>query len=380
MIWLAAATLAFLVLFALESSLGNLTMRALRNLPAEGTAWPRVSIVVAGRNEELHVEEAMRSLLALDYPDLEVVAVDDRSTDGTGAVLRRVAAGDARLRPVSIRELPGGWLGKNHALHRGAAEASGELLLFTDADVVFEPSTLKRAVRYMRERELDLLTASPELVVRGFGVGIFLVTFALFFSMFSRPWRARGPSPRDHVGVGAFNLVRADLYRRSGGHEPIRMRPDDDMKLAKHLKKAGGREELVFGRGLMRVAWYSTVREAVRGLEKNAFSGVEYSVVRLIGATLAVVLLMLWPFAAVVATQGTARLLYAAASILLIALVAGIAVRAGSGPVWYALTFPAGVVLFLYILWRASLLTLIHGGVHWRGTFYSLAELRANRV
>ncbi|HSN69548.1 MAG TPA: glycosyltransferase, partial [Thermoanaerobaculia bacterium] len=277
MIWLAGIALGLLLLFAIESTLGSLTMRSLRDLPDGGDSWPMVSVVVAGRDEELSVEDAMRSLLALDYPHLEVVAVDDRSADGTGEILRRIASEDPRLRPVTIRELPAGWLGKNHALHAGAAAARGELLLFTDADVIFEPSALRRAVRYMRERQLELLTASPELVIRSVRVGIFIATFALFFSMFSKPWRARLRSPRFHVGVGAFNLVRASFYRAQGGHEPIRMRPDDDMKLAKLLQKGGGREELVFGLGMIRVAWYSSVREAVRGLEKNAFSGVEYS-------------------------------------------------------------------------------------------------------
>lgn len=380
MIWLAGATLVLLIAFALESSIGSLTMRSLSALPSDGEDWPRVSIVVAGRDEELSVEDAVRSLLALDYPDLEVVAVDDRSADGTGVILRKVAAEDPRLRPVTISELPAGWLGKNHALHVGAAMATGELILFTDADVVFEPSTLRRAVRYMRERRLDHLTASPELVIRSFWIGVFVVTFSFAFSIFSRPWRARWRSPRHHVGVGAFNLVRASFYREQGGHEPIRMRPDDDMKLAKLLKKGGGREELVFGRGLMRVAWYSTVREAMRGLEKNAFSGVEYSLARLVASTAALFLMMIWPFAAVFVTNGMTRILYAAVAILLVSLVAGVAVRAGAGPVWYALTFPAGVLLFVFILWRASLLTLMHGGIDWRGTFYSLSELRANRV
>ncbi len=380
MAWLAAATLAFLLAFAIEASIGGLRMRALRDAPADGSDWPRVSIVVAGRNEERSVEEATRSLLALDYPDFEVVSVDDRSTDGTGAILRRLAAGDSRLRPVTIGELPPGWLGKNHALHRGASEATGALILFTDADVVFEPSALRRAVRFMRERGLDHLTASPEMIAPSPVVGIFVVSFGFFFSIFSRPWRAPNRSPRDHVGVGAFNLVRASLYRDLGGHQPIRMRPDDDMKLAKHLKKNGARSELAFGTGLMRVVWYRTMREAIHGLEKNAFSGVAYSVLRLVGATIAVALLMLWPFVAAFATEGAARWLYVACCALLLGLVASMAFRSGAGRVVYALAFPFGAAMFLYILWRASLITLRNGGIAWRGTFYALEELRANKV
>ncbi|MCA1734075.1 MAG: glycosyltransferase, partial [Acidobacteria bacterium] len=233
MFYLALATLALLTLFSIESGIGSFRLRSLSSLPATGDDWPRVSVVVAGRNEEAAVEDAVVSLLALDYPDLEIVFVNDRSDDATGSILDRLAASDPRLRVIHVTELPEGWLGKNHALHLGAARASGTVLLFTDADVMFEPSTLRRAVRYLLDRNLDHLAASPRIVVRSPIVGMFVASFGLFFSIFSKPWRASGPNPKHHVGIGAFNLVKSSTYRRVGGHEPIRMRPDDDMKLAK---------------------------------------------------------------------------------------------------------------------------------------------------
>lgn len=380
LLWLAVLIVLALLPFALESSIGGLRMKRLCDLPATEGPWPRVSIVVAGRNEELAVEEALRSLLGLDYPDLEVVFIDDRSTDGTRGIAERIARADARLRVVAIDAVPAGWLGKNWALHHGAKQASGELVLFTDADVVFEPTVLRRAVPYLVEQDLQLLTSAPNIIIRGRFVGVFVVAFGFFFSIFSRPWRATDSSPEHHVGVGAFNLVRRPFYLELGGHEPIRMRPDDDMKLAKHLKKNGGREELVFGREMIRVEWYRSTVEAARGLEKNAFSGVEYSLPRLIAASIGVVVMFLWPFVAIFVTEGATRMAYLALVVLLIGLVTGMAIRSGAGRPWLSIFFPIGVLAFLIILWRASILTLARGGIDWRGTFYSLDELRANRV
>lgn len=380
MFWLALATLVFFTLFSIESGIGNLRLRSLSSLPAAGENWPRVSVVVAGRNEEAAVQHAVASLLALDYPDIEVVFVNDRSDDATGAILDQIASTDPRLRVIHLTELPEGWLGKNHALHIGARGASGTLILFTDADVIFDPSTLRRAVRYLLERNLDHLTASPKIVVRSPVVGMFVASFGLFFSIFSRPWRATGPNPNHHVGIGAFNLVQSSTYRRAGGHEPIRMRPDDDMKLAKLLKKSGGRQELVFGRDLIAVEWYPTIREAVVGLEKNAFSGVEYSVGRLAMATVTVLTLFVWPFAGVFATSGTTRAVNIAIAAMLLALVAVLAARSGAGPFYYAFFFPIGTLLFVFIMVRAAVKTLRDGGIIWRGTLYPLEELRKNKV
>ena len=377
---LAVLILLALLPFAVESTIGGLRMKRLQDLPGTEGPWPRVSIVVAARNEELAVEAAVRSLLALDYPDLEIVFVEDRSRDGTRGIVERVAREDSRLRLVRNDALREGWLGKNWAMHRGAGEASGELVLFTDADVVFETNVLRRAVRYILDRDLHHLASAPDIIARGFLVSVFVVAFGFFFSIFSRPWRATDSSPDHHVGVGAFNLVRREFYLRHGGHEPIRMRPDDDMKLAKHLKKNGGRQELVFGRGMIAVEWYRSMAEAARGLEKNAFSGVEYSLPRLIAASIGVVVMFLWPFLAIFATEGATRIAYLAVVLLLIGLVTGMAIRSGAGKPWLALLFPIGVLAFLVLLWRASILTLLRGGIDWRGTFYPLDELRANKV
>jgi glycosyltransferase involved in cell wall biosynthesis len=338
-----------------------------------------VSIVIPARNEEKNLEEALRSVLALDYDNLEIDVVDDRSTDRTGRILDRMAAAEPRLRVVHVRELPAGWLGKNHALWLGAGKATGDFLLFTDADVVLQPSALRRAVGRMMDDSLDHLTASPGIDRPSVLFEMFIGAFSLFFALFTRPWKVKDPRSPRHVGIGAFNLVRATAYRAAGGHRTIAMRPDDDLKLGKILKGAGFRQEFVFGLGALRVEWYASVGELIQGLMKNAFSGVDYRARAIVGATLAQLLLFVWPFAAIFVIPGPARWLNLASVAVLIALCWINAPLAGVRR-WHGIGFPLATLLFLYILWRAMLLTLWNDGIDWRGTHYPLAELKANKV
>ena len=358
---------------------GNRSTKYLKDAPGDlGTGAPRVSIIVPARNEETKLREALQSLLKLDYPRLEFIVLNDRSTDRTGAILADLAA-DTRLRIVNITELPDGWLGKNYALYQGAEKAGGDLLLFTDADVVMDRSTLKKAVSYLQANRLQHLAVMPTVRLPSLSLRLFCSTFGVFFSGYIRPWKARDPASDHFVGIGAFNLVRAEAYRAAGTHRAIAMRPDDDVKLGKLLKKAGYRQEMVFGMGLLTVEWYSSTREMIEGLMKNFFAGLYYDVLMSIGAGITVLLLNAWPFVAIFALRGSARVLYLSAVIALLLFIAD-ANRFYKAPWWYAFAHPVYSALFVYILWRSTALTLWNGGINWRGTHYPLGLLRANRV
>jgi len=376
---LALATLIAHVATAIQVYRGVRSIRALRDLPPLSGPLPRVSIIIPARNEERNLEEALRSILALDYDNLEIDVVDDRSTDRTGEILDRMAAADPRLRIVHVRELPPGWLGKNHALWLGAGKAIGEFLLFTDADVVMDPSTLRRAVGAMVADRLDHLTAAPEIERPSVLFEMFIGAFSLFFTLFTKPWKVKDPESSSHVGIGAFNLVRAAAYRAAGGHQAIAMRPDDDLKLGKLLKKKGFHQEFVFGLGALRVEWYASTGELIQGLMKNAFSGVDYRVWVVVASTVMQLITLVWPFLALILTSGPTRWLNLASVLVLLALCWINAPLAGVRR-WHGLGFPLATLLFLYILWRAMLLTLWRDGIDWRGTHYPLAELRANKV
>ncbi len=377
---LALITLALWLIIGLDLVLGNRSIRSLHQVTTEDvTAWPRVTVIVAARNEARHIAEGVRSLLALDYPAFEIVAVNDRSEDATGAILDAMAQADPRLSVIHLHQLPPGWLGKNHALHLGAERAHGQLLLFTDADIVMAPTTLSRAVALMQQQGLDHLTVAPAMTMPTPFLQMFGATFALFFAMFMRPWKARDPNSPCHVGIGAFNLVRAASYRSVGGHETIRLRPDDDVKLGKIIKRGGYRSEIAFGRALVSVEWYSSVGEVIRGLEKNAFAGCDYRILLVLAGMAFHLLATIWPYLAVVVCPGVTRVIYAGVVVLLTVLQAGCA-RANGFKRWHALGLPVATALFVWIVLRAMVLNLAQGGIRWRGTFYSLTELKSNRV
>lgn len=345
----------------------------------ERSDWPSVSLIVAARNEERSIEPALRSLLALDYPNLEITVVNDRSTDQTHQIVDRLAREFPRLNVVHVAELPPGWLGKNHALQAGADRSHGEWLLQTDADIVFEPTALKRAIYYAERYRVDHLAGMPEMRMPSWLLATFGVTFAIYFSLYVRIWAIRWPWSRAHIGIGAFNLIRASVYRAIGGHEPIRMRPDDDLKLGKVIKLSGYRQDVINGIGMIAVAWYPSLSETIRGLEKNAFSGADYRIGLTVFSSLLSLVFNVWPYIGVFVVVAPTRWLYAGVCLTLW-LIAWRSARGMNAPASTAFGFPLGVLLLVYIQWRTMLLNYYHGGIRWRDTHYSLAELKANRV
>lgn len=380
LLWLAVITFLLWLVTALDIMVGNRRVRALRDIsPRLPAAAPRVSVIVAARNEERNIRAALSSLRQLSYPDYELIVVDDRSDDATGAILDEIAHHDPRLQISHLHSLPQGWLGKNHALWCGAKIASGELLLFTDADIIMEPTTLSRAVNLFLAERLDHLALSPSMTMPTVFLQMFGAAFIVFFSMFARPWKARDPKSACHVGIGAFNMVRSAAYRAVGGHETIRMRPDDDIKLGKIVKMGGFRSDAAYGPDFISVEWYSSLGEVIRGLEKNAFSGCDYRLWLALSGVLFHLLATVWPYLALFLTHGAVRAVYTGLVLLLTLLFADCASFHGSKQ-WYAIGFPVCTLLFVWIILRTTFLNLAQGGIHWRGTFYSLKELKANRV
>jgi glycosyltransferase involved in cell wall biosynthesis len=376
---LAAFILVAWLVLAQEVFRGNRRLKRLATISAPTpTAWPPVSIVLAARNEAHTLPQALPTMLALDYPDLEIIAVNDRSEDDTGKVLDQLAAAHSRLKVVHVTELPEGWLGKNHALAEGSTLANGDWILFTDADIHFTPGTLQRAVAYARAQTLDHLAAVPRLSEQGHWLGICVNAFSVAFTCGILPWRIPDPRSRAHGGVGAFNLVRTSTYRKLGGHVPIHLRPDDDIKLGK-LMKSGGFSELVLGDGAISVEWYASVREMIQGLTKNAYAGADY---RWWAPPLGAIMILvgfLWPLVAWAVVPGPARWCYLGAAVVMLALGCD-QTRFGGGRWWYGLFMPLGMAVFGYIFLRSMVVTHWTGGITWRGTFYPLEYLKNNRV
>ena len=378
--WLSSATFVVTLLVTIELLIGNRSVEALRDMPYVPDPFSqKVSIIVAARNEQRNIGSALQSLLDLEYPNYELIVVDDRSEDATGEILDAIAASTPRLNVIHIYNLPDGWLGKNHALWVGSQQAAGNYLLFTDADIVMEPTVVTRAVVYFERNNLDHLAVTPSMQMPTTFLGMFGVSFMVIFALFSRPWKAKDPKSRFHIGIGAFNMVRAETYRQIGGHETIRLRPDDDIKLGKIIKQRGFRQSIAYAPEYLAVEWYSSIIEAIRGLEKNTFSGADYSILMVISGVASQILFSIWPFAALFLTSGATWYMNLAVILLSLILYADCA-RFHHSKVWYVIGYPVATLLFAVIMMRTMILNLVQGGIYWRGTFYSLKELKANKV
>ncbi|MYA28787.1 MAG: glycosyltransferase [Nitrospira sp. SB0666_bin_27] len=340
---------------------------------------PPVSVVIPARNEERNLEQALQSVLALDYPDLEIIVVNDRSTDDTGAILETMAERDDRLTVVAIDELPAGWIGKPHALHVGAQLARGEFILFTDADIVFHPSALRKAVTHAQASGFDHVTLIPEGTMPGSFLTAVSATFGMLMFIIFKPWQARNPRSRRYMGIGAFNLIRTSVYQDLGGHEPVALRPDDDLKFGKLVKDDGYRQDVLNGRGMVTVEWYRSVAELIDGLMKNMFAGMEYNVSLVIAATLAALVMHIWPWIGVWVTGGWPQAGYAVTIVMMI-ISFGVTMGPFGVKFWQGLLLPLTIGLLVYIQCRSAALVLWRGGIVWRGTFYELRQLKTGKV
>ncbi|MCA9098093.1 MAG: glycosyltransferase, partial [Planctomycetaceae bacterium] len=314
-------------------------------------------------------------LLSGNYPHLELIAIDDRSTDGTGEIMDRLAAEDERLNVVHVSELPEGWLGKNHAMQSGAAAARGEFILFTDGDILFGPETLKDSIRVMLHDRLDHLTLYPQMILYSPGESALAAFFGFMFLLGTSSWNVSTGNRRSYAGIGAFNLVRAEPYRQVGGHEPLRLEVLDDVRLGQLLKDRGYQSQLLIGGESVRVRWQSSLWQMIRGLEKNAYASVGYSLPYLIFALSIMGILVYAPFIGIVLFPDSRSIPYWGTLVLMHAGFAECNRRIqGDSRSWPLLTIGAATFMFAYA--RSCWITLAQNGVRWRDTFYPLDQLR----
>jgi glycosyltransferase involved in cell wall biosynthesis len=350
--------------------------------PATPQGTPRVSIIVPARNEEEEIEPALTRLLALDYDNYEVIAVDDRSTDRTGEIMDRIAASPEAhgcLKVIHIDSLPTGWLGKTHAMWTAGKEATGDWLLFTDADVLFKPDALRRAMVYAESEPADHVVLFPRMIMKRPGEKMMIAFFQTLFVFGHRPWKVAEPDTKDHMGVGAFNLVRRRVYEAIGTYQALRMEVLDDMKLGKVVKTAGYAQRNVFGEDLISIRWAKGALGVVRNLTKNFFAIMSFQWPRALLSCLALAFLNLMPFLGVWLAHGWARLPYAVALLSMFLIYLGMSWKSAVPP-YYFFLHPISTMLFMYTMLRSMLLTLWRGGVVWRGTKYPLEELRKGLV
>ncbi len=350
--------------------------------PATPNGEPGVSIIVPARNEEENIRETLAQLLALDYSNYEIIAVNDRSTDRTGQIMDEIAASpQARglLKAIHISQLPPGWLGKTHAMWTAGQQASGEWLLFTDADVLFKPDSLRRAVAYAEAERADHVVLFPRMIMKRPGEKMMIAFFHVLFVFGHRPWKVADPQARDHMGVGAFNLVRRPVYDAVGTYRALRMEVVDDMKLGKVIKNAGFAQRNVFGEDLISLHWAKGAFGIVDNLTKNFFAVLSFQWPRTVACIVGLGFLNLGPFLGIWLAHGWARVPYAIALASLFAIYYGMSLRPAIPP-YYFFLHPVSTSLFMYTLLLSMVHTLSNDGIVWRGTKYPLEELRKGMV
>ncbi len=250
---------------------------------------PLVSVLVPARNEAGTIGDCLRSLLALDYPGLEIIVIDDRSTDHTANLVQAVAAQDSRVRLIQVKELPQGWTGKTHALHQGVSQATGDWLLFVDADTRQHPLNLRVVLGYAVREQADLVSLLPRLgsesfwerAVQPFAGIVLLILFRL-------PRVNSDAHPRDAFANGQYILIRRSVYEAVGGHEAVRTHFVEDIQLGRRVKSAGHRLRVALAPELSATRMYTTLREILRGWARIFYAAVDHRPWRLLGLMTAI--------------------------------------------------------------------------------------------
>jgi hypothetical protein len=369
--------------WVMQAVTGGLGLRRIPRIaqiaPASGNTLPRVSIIFAARDEAEKLPTALSSMLTLDYPDYEVIAADDRSTDGTDKILDQFARNNSHLCVLHIKELTSGWLGKPHALEAAAGAATGEWLLFTDADVRFDPLVLRRAMALATDKKWDHLTLMANADMHGFWEKITLTYFGFCLVFGSQAWKVSDPKSPKYLGIGAFQLVRRGAYQASGTHKRLAMEVLDDMKLGKILKQSGFRSGVASGDGMVRVRWHDGMGNIIRGVTKNMFGSLNFSIGLTLTSAALILISGVLPFGGVIFAGGAARVFAFIAALTAVIAQGEMAHGTGESRL-YGLTHPMGSLIFVYMMLRSMVVTLRQGGVIWRETFYPLDELRRGLV
>jgi glycosyltransferase involved in cell wall biosynthesis len=340
---------------------------------------PSLTVIVPARNEAADVAACLQSLLQQDYANLQIIAIDDRSTDETGVIMEALAAEHpARLRVLHVTELPSGWLGKTHAMALAARHAVSDYLLFTDADILFRRDACRRCLAQAVATSADHFVTLPTPTVKTYGEGMLLGFLQVLGLWPTRPWRVDDPrATRDFIGIGAFCLLRASAYQQLGGFEAFRMEILEDLTLARRVKEMELRQRVAISPGLIKVHWAPGAMGVVGVMTKNLFAVFRFHISFLL---IACAWLGLFYVAPVAWLGLSATRIPAVITLAAIALLYRLAGRLSGISAWYVILFPISATLFIYSLLRSMFITLKQGGVIWRGTFYPLVELRKKKM
>ena len=382
LIWIYATGLWMLFLtYRLTKFFDHLEeLRDVQPLTVAADKWPSLSLVVPACNEAETLRPAIETLSHIDYPKIEFVFVNDRSTDLTGEILNEFALKDQRIKIVHVTTLPEGWLGKVHALSEGVKVAKGEWLLFTDADVHYRELTLKKAITICVQRTLDFLCVTPAIHSSSVPLKAFVAQFLQNAAVTVNLKHLNDPLKGDCLGAGAFNLVRRQALENSKGFDWLRLEVIDDIGLAQTLKESGAKLAVMSGIDEVEIEWYPDLIAFIKGVEKNSFSAFQYSL-KALGIYIALSWFTLFGFTLVPWLSGNlvASAFVFSCTVFYMAMASMQLTRAVKMSPLLILWYPLTSVALPLIVLRAAILTLKQKGIYWRKTFYGLDELKKNQ-
>jgi chlorobactene glucosyltransferase len=369
------------------------TLKPSGGVRLKGSDAPTVSVLIPARNEERRIlGECVRSILAQDYGNFEVVAVNDRSTDATGMILRALAAEDARLRVVEGAETPAGWLGKPFALQQALEASRGRWVLATDADMIFHREVLRAAVAHALEQNCDALTLVPHFDAVSFWERVFVP--AWFWAVLIMFQRELANSDRTSlaVGIGGFYLIRREALERVGGFGAVRAEVLDDLRLAETLRRSGARTFAEYAPELVSTRMYSNLSELWESCTKNTFAILRFSPALTLAMLAFQFFVVILPPALAAAGLLVVALGHAgefwrqllaptlATWALFVSLLALVNRKCGV-PAVYALSAPLGWVLSCAVLAASACGVLTGRGLTWKGRkFYARGGVRPPRA
>jgi chlorobactene glucosyltransferase len=347
------------------------------------TEAPLISVCVPARNEARNIRACVESILAQDYPNFEVLVLEDRSTDATPEILRQLSAQSDKLKVIGGSDLPKGWAGKPHALLQASDKAGGIWLCFVDADTLLSPAALSSCYTKAIETNADMFTIMTFQILGSFWEKVVMPIVMTALSVGFSPRKVNDPNSRDAIANGQFILIKRSVYDAIGGHESVKDQIVEDKAIAEQVKWNGHRLIVANGYPVARTRMYTSLPEMWEGWTKNIYLGLSdqpsLMLLGVFGAFILVVaalVLPLWPLLGLFWYSqggGWLALTVIVESLVLWAIVIQARARVAIGmriSPWYALTLPLGAAVFGTIMFASTWKVLSGQGVRWKGRIY----------
>jgi chlorobactene glucosyltransferase len=346
---------------------------------------PLISVCVPARNEEKNIRRCVEALLSQNYPNFEVIVLDDRSSDATPEILRELATRDDRLKVIYGSDLPPGWAGKPHALYQAEKAARGEWLCFIDADTFLAHDALSSCYVKAIETSADLFTIMTFQITGTFWEKTILPLVMTALSVGFSPSKVNDPARKDAVANGQFIMIRRKVYEAIGGHEKVKDQIVEDKAISEQVKWNGYRLIVADGMRVASTRMYTSLPEMWEGWTKNVYLGLHDRPALLwlgvLGVSLALItalFLPVWPIAGGIWYLNGGNwmaVMVIVESLLMWAFLVYVRVRVALGmriAPWYALTTPLGAAIFAAIMFTSAWKVLSGQGVTWRGRVYKI--------